>query len=67
VLLGAAQVESVVGFDELPELRAEILALGDIRHDNPEVEQLMPRFGLRMTELVDCATFAGKPILLRTA
>ena len=66
VLIGADRVESIVAPDQLSALRAEIFALADtsFRVETDMVE-LIQRFGLQMTELVECAIFAGKPIALR--
>lgn len=67
VLLDRGQDESVVARAQLPALRAEVIALGDVCHGDQEVDDLMRRFESQMIELVECAMFADRPVVLRNA
>ncbi len=48
--------------DELPALRAEVMALGDVHHPHRDTERIIRVFESRVVDLVDCALLAGKPI-----
>jgi hypothetical protein len=67
VVLNARRAESIVAPEQLSALRAEVIALGDIRCGDREKDDLIRRFELQMIELVECATFANKPVVFRSA
>lgn len=47
---------------ELPALRAEVMSLADIHCEDRDMEKRMRVFESCMSELVECAMFANKPI-----
>jgi hypothetical protein len=53
---------AIIALRELPALRAEVIAFGDVRSQHPDTEKTVRKFESRLAELVECAMFAEKPI-----
>ena len=67
VLPDTPEADSIIASEQLPAFRTEVIALGDIHCEDCEKDALIRRFRLQMTELVECAMFAHKPIAFRIA
>lgn len=61
LVTGDPSNESFISAD-FGALRAEIMALADVRNDDPETMPLLRWLQANLTELLECAIFANKPI-----